>query len=60
MSITNQGESNINLEKLNGNLHHTRDKKGVSKREKELAPIWRLTKGREREIMGKDCILQVK
>jgi hypothetical protein len=59
-SITNQGESSINLEDLNGNYHHTRERKEVSKREKELAPIWRLTKGREMEVMGKDCILQVK
>ena len=58
-SITNQGESSIHLQDLNGNFHHTREKKDISKREKELGPIWRLTKGREKEIMGKDCMLQV-
>lgn len=59
-SITHQGESSINLEDLNGNSHHTRERKDISKREKELAPIWRLTKGREYEVMGKDCVLQIK
>lgn len=33
-SITNQGESSINLEDLNGNYHHTREREEVSKREK--------------------------
>jgi hypothetical protein len=58
-SITNQGESSIHLQDIDGNYHHTREKKEVSKREKELGPIWRLTKGREKHVMGKDCILQV-
>ena len=58
-SNTNQGESSIYLQDIDGNFHLTREKKEIGKREKELGPIWRLTKGREKHIMGKDCILQV-
>lgn len=54
-----QGESSILLQDIDGNYHYTREKKDASKREKELGPIWRLAKGREKQIMGKDCILQI-
>ena len=54
-----QGESSIHLQDIDGNYHYTREKKDASKREKELGPIWRLVGGREKEIMGKDCILQI-
>jgi hypothetical protein len=58
-SFTNPGESNVFLQDIDGTYHQTRDKKDLGKREKELNPIWRLAKGREKQIMGKDCILQV-
>ena len=58
-SNTSQGESSIYLQDIDGNLHQTREKKELSKREKELGPLWRLTKGREKHIMGKNCILQI-
>ena len=58
-SNTYQGESSIHLKDIDGNWHYTREKKDASKREKELGPIWRLAKEREKEIMGKDCILQI-
>ena len=58
-SSTSQGESSIFLQDIDGNNHQTREKKDISKREKELGPMWRLLKGRENHIMGRDCVLQI-
>lgn len=55
-SNTNQGESSILLQDIDGNNHQTREKKDISKREKELGPMWRLMKGREKYVMGRDCV----
>ena len=53
-----EGSSKTFLEDLDGGKRMCRDMTKAAKREAELGPVWRLTLGRERDVVGRGQILQ--